>query len=259
MHEADLHHDNAFITLTYDKIEQPSLHHPDFQKFMKKLRKRIGKVRFYMCGEYGENQEDKLLNKKHIGLGRKHFHAIIFGTGFPDRYPFKKSPSGEMLYRSETLEKCWDKGFSTTADVTFQSAAYVARYILKKQTGIKAEEHYIIPNEFGEVTPASYVEPEYTQMSRMPGIGNEWFKKYHPDIFPHDECIVYTPKGPRRVKTPRYYTKLLEKQDPILHEKIKIDRKAAAEVHSQNNTRKRLATREYITEQKLNQLRRDKQ
>ena len=61
IHEAQLHEDNSYITLTYDDDNLPanaSLDKSDFQKFMKRLRKSLGdkKVRFFHCGEYGENQ-----------------------------------------------------------------------------------------------------------------------------------------------------------------------------------------------------------
>ena len=51
-----------------------------FKKFMKRLRKRFkGKrIRFYMCGEYGEQ------------FDRPHFHACIFGVDFPDKVLFLK-------------------------------------------------------------------------------------------------------------------------------------------------------------------------
>lgn len=72
MHEAKLHPANCFVTLTYrdeDLPENGSLRHRDFQLFMKRLRKRAD-VRFYMCGEYGEQ---KL---------RPHYHACLFGVDY---------------------------------------------------------------------------------------------------------------------------------------------------------------------------------
>ena len=71
MHESQLHAENSFITLTYDDAHVPSdysLRYPDFQKFMKRLRKHTGlPIRYYMCGEYGET------------FSRPHFHSCIFG------------------------------------------------------------------------------------------------------------------------------------------------------------------------------------
>ena len=78
VHEAAAYDCNAFITLTYDEENLPadgSLNYDHFQLFMKRLRKAIepNKVRFYMCGEYGEEN------------GRPHFHACLFGYDFPDK------------------------------------------------------------------------------------------------------------------------------------------------------------------------------
>ena len=77
MHEAQLWKENCFVTLTYGHGKLPpngSLDHGDFQLFMKRLRKRVGKpVRFYMCGEYGDEG------------GRAHYHACLFNVDFQDR------------------------------------------------------------------------------------------------------------------------------------------------------------------------------
>lgn len=191
MHEASLHSDNAFITLTYASEHLPeneSLCYDHFQRFMKRLRKRVRlPVRFYMCGEYGEN------------FGRPHYHACIFGYGFPDRKPLMRTKSGDTLFTSELLNQLWPYGISSIGDVNFQSAAYVARYIMKKITGDAAFAHYNKVDEDGVVTSRV---PEFTRMSLKPGIGAGWFDKYHSDVFPHDHVIV---KG-KQVSVPRYYT-----------------------------------------------------
>jgi hypothetical protein len=149
MHEAKMHPENCFITLTYNDLHLPddrSLNYEHFQLFMKRLRKMIRdediraagdgvpffrKVRFYMCGEYGEK------------LGRPHFHACIFGYNFPDRKFWQKTSSKSSLDRSAILESLWPYGYSSVGNVTFESAAYVARYIMKKVGGDAADEHYM--------------------------------------------------------------------------------------------------------------------
>jgi len=127
MHEAQLHDRNCFITLTYDEAHVPagfSLRYRDFQLFMKKLRKFAGHpVRFFMCGEYGGEHS------------RPHFHACLFGFDFPDKVQFKRVGGGAVIYRSSVLERLWLQGFSTIGAVTFESAAYVARYVMKKLDG----------------------------------------------------------------------------------------------------------------------------
>lgn len=189
---------NSFLTLTYDPLKLPSdggLHVEHFQKFCKRLRKRVGPFRFFHCGEYGEENL------------RPHYHACIFGYDFSrDRVVFK--PNGfNTLYTSKLLEDTWSLGFCTIGALTRESAEYVARYVMKKMTGEKAELEYLrVDTNTGEVWD---VRPPYCTMSRRPGIGSAWFDKYRSDVYPEDE-IVYDGK---RFRPPRYYdTKLAEEE-----------------------------------------------
>ena len=61
---------------------------------------------------------------------------------FPDRKKHSTGDSGSVIYTSEALTKLWPFGFSSIGDVTFESAAYCSRYIMKKVTGDLAESHY---------------------------------------------------------------------------------------------------------------------
>lgn len=191
VHESTLHKFNSFITLTYNNDFLPadgSLCKKDFQRFMKRLRQTLWrrykiKIRFFHCGEYGS---------KNL---RPHFHAIIFGYDFGhDRCLWKITPRGDKIYRSALLEELWPYGFSTIGDCTFESCAYVSRYIVKKIKGDKelARKHY------GDRVP------EYTTMSRRPGIGQRYFEKWHSDIYPHDRVWF---RG-KEMQPPRYYDKL---------------------------------------------------
>lgn len=232
LHESQMHSENSFVTLTYDDDHIPnhgSLNYKHFQKFMKRLRKAVGPVRFYMCGEYGEQ------------FGRPHFHACIFGCGFNDRVPHKKLPSGFMLYTSELLSSLWTDGFSSVADVTFESAAYVARYCMKKITGPRAEAHYArLSYETGEVYQ---VEPEFNRMSLKPGIGADFFEKYHSDITSRDRVVI----GGRFVKPPKYYDKLLEAMDPELSESRDYSRFVSSLSCIDDTTPDRLRARDAVT------------
>ena len=73
-HEAQLHSDNCFITLTYDNAHLPSdfsLDKKHFSDFMKRYRKKFGpNIRYFHCGEYGSK------------FGRPHYHACIFNHDF---------------------------------------------------------------------------------------------------------------------------------------------------------------------------------
>lgn len=144
-------------------------------------------------------------------------------------------------------------GFATTTGVSFQSAAYVARYILKKQTGDFARSRYqYIDTETGEVTMR---KPEYTTMSRNKGIGDGWFQKFSKDVYP-DDFVVHDGK---RYKTPRFYDKLF-KREPDGEEYlavIKRRREDDAKDRAADNTPARLTVREEVQQEKINRLKRE--
>lgn len=240
VHEASLYADNCFITLTYNSENLPhdsSLDVREFQLFMKRLRKRFGEgIRFFHCGEYGEN------------FGRPHYHACLFNFDFPDKVLWRISDSGEKLYRSAILEELWPFGFSSVGSVSFKSAAYVARYIMKKITGDAAERHYIhIDRTTGEIHTR---KPEYTTMSRRPGIGKAWFDKYHSDVYPDDFVII----NDKKMKPPRYYDTQFELLYPHEMDDLKLSRELSAEKRLDNNTVERLAVREQVQLARLSKL-----
>ena len=244
MHEAQNHSKNCFITLTYDNTHLPSngsLHYKDFQLFIKRLRKSLGniRIRYYMAGEYGEN------------FGRPHFHACIFGHDFHDKKFWKRTPSGSLLYRSDHLETLWPFGYSSVGDVNFESAAYVARYIMKKITGNKAHEHYEhINDETGEIVKRV---PEFNKMSLKPGIGAEWFKKFKSDVFPHDYVIV---RG-KKMKPPKAYDKMYKKTNPYEYDEVLYNREKNAKLNPDNHDPKRLDAKRQILESRLSLLKRN--
>lgn len=238
MHESKMHEQNCFITLTFNQAElekrsnPQSLDKSEYQRFMKRLRKRYGKsIRFFHCGEYGD------LNK------RPHYHAIIFGLDFKDKKLWSER-DGNKLYTSEALQQLWPYGFSTIGEVTFQSAAYVARYIMKKQTGDGAEDHY---TRWDPLTGEGRgVEPEYCTMSRMPGIGRTWLEKYKSDVYPHDYVIINN----HQVKPPRYYDSLLPEEE--LNElKLRRIEQAPETINEYNEAMDRLWVSEEIKIKRL--------
>nr|WAE43298.1 MAG: replication initiator protein [Microviridae sp.] len=221
VHEASMWKENCFITLTFNDYNLPSNGSLDvkiFQKFMKRLRKEFGTgIRYFHCGEYGDS------------LKRPHYHACLFNFDFGDKKLWAIRDNVK-LYRSESLEYLWPFGFSTIGDVTFESAAYVARYCTKKVNGKRAESHY------------KGLKPEYITMSRRPGIGSTWFNKWVDDVFPEDHVIV---RG-IECKPARYY----DEKYCLTNEKefalIKGNRERAARLNPDENRASRLTVREKV-------------
>ena len=232
MHEAQMHDRSCFITLTYDQVHLPAnggLNLKHWQDFAKRVRKQHGPFRFYHCGEYGETSN------------RAHYHALIFGLDFSeDRKPERQSETGHQLYTSKNLETLWGKGFCPIGNLTYESAAYVARYCMKKVTGKEAAQHY------GDR------KPPYTTMSRRPGIGKPWLDKFKTDVYPSDEVIV----NGKKTRPPKFYDYVLEAENPDQLVKIKLDRIKQGRKHRSNNTPERLNIREHVHEEKLKQLKR---
>ena len=239
MHEASLYKKNCFITLTYSPENLPedrSLNYTHYQLFMKRLRKKYGEnIRFYMCGEYGEQ------------YGRPHYHAIIFNFDFPDKQ-FILKRNGFPVWRSPSLEELWTLGNSEIGAVSFESAAYVARYIMKKHTGKDAQDHYMyIDPATGQIFNR---EPEFTKMSLKPGIAFDWFEKFHTDVYPHDYVII---KG-RKVRPPKFYDHKFSLMKPFDFDEVKFNRYLDGMKNIENNTPERLKVREAVLHSKLKQL-----
>lgn len=246
MHENQTHRESCFVTLTYSDEHLPpggTLVVAHFQAFMKRLRKQAGRrIRFFHCGEYGEN------------TWRPHYHALLFGLWPADATKLPgKSKSGSDQWRSESLEKIWGLGNVTIGTVNFESAAYVARYILKKVNGQQAESHYTrVDLDTGEIHK---LQPEYTTMSRRPGIGAEWFQKFHSEVFPADEVIA---RG-HPSKPPRFYDKLHKRMSPSDLDEIKALRmlNGSSKQNRWNSTSERLKVRETVAKAKTSLYKRD--
>lgn len=243
IHEAQLHKSNCFVTLTYDPDHFPpngALVYRDFQLFMKRLRRRFrdSRVRFFMCGEYGDT------------LMRPHFHACLFGFDFPDKYVWR-GEGEETLYRSPALEELWPFGFSTVGSVTFKSAQYVARYVMKKITGKSSRLHYgVVDPETGELHERS---PEFTHMSLKPGIGSGWYDRFRSDVYPDGKVVV----NGRQVRSPKFYDRRLKRDDPAAFEDLQIMRDEVARDHLSDNTSERLSVKERVACARLQFLKRE--
>lgn len=243
IHEAQMHENNCFLTLTYNDDNlpyPPSLEVKHYQDFMKRFRKKFKdhKIRFFHCGEYGDETR------------RPHYHAIIFGFDFPDKKLWKESFNGDHYYTSETLNKLWGKGYAIIGSVTFESAAYVARYIMKKVNGENKDEHYrCVDQDSGE---SFDIKPEYITMSRRPGIGKTWFEKYKSDVYPSDFVVV---RG-KKMRPPKYYDNLLAEEDYDELDYIKFQREVNANVSKLEQSYDRLITKEKVKLKQIEKLQR---
>lgn len=230
MHERRMSSESAFVTITYDDAHLPlgsSLRKSDVQLFMKRLRKaRPTGVRYFLAGEYGDTTL------------RPHYHILLFNASFPDRRFYKRSPSGFDLYTSEELRRLWPLGNNYLGEVTAGSAAYVARYCLKKA--------------FGAVVSDGR-EPEFRLMSRRPGIGALWFDRYSSEAYAHDSAVL----DAHVVSLPRYYDDRFKLIDSDRLDELKRDRRRAAEDRWLDNTPERLRVREEFEQRKALRFARD--
>lgn len=205
--EASQYPNNCFLTLTYDDEHLPTreyvdpntgeictsfpLRKRDLQLFFKRLRKKYGSgIRFFACGEYGDQ------------TFRPHYHAIVFNHDFEDKKLFKASDLGHLYYNSDSLDTLWPFGYAITASVSWETCAYVARYVTKKLTGPLAQFYA----DHG-------LEPEFSDMSRRPGISRAWYDD-HQDIL--SDIHISTPDGGKKIRPPKYWRRIHESIDADL-------------------------------------------
>lgn len=242
VHESKMHQDAIFLTLTYDDDHYPadsSLHVDHMQAFFKRLRARLGDthIRYFYSGEYGDRSD------------RAHYHAIVYGWTPPDLQLLKKgAKNSPPLYVSSLLVDVWRQGYVIIGEVNFDTCSYVARYVTKKMKGKKADEHY-----HGRA-------PEFSQMSRRPGIGATFWDTYKSDILVHDAVVYGLGKKARPC---RFYDRRYDMENPGDLLRIKKARRLAAEMEysrkygkfgadGENRRRKNLEAREQKQQVSLN-------
>lgn len=246
VHEAQMHDQNCFGTLTYDDEHLPkygSLRKQDFILFMKRLRKMLDgfapprKVRYYHVGEYGE-----------INF-RPHYHFLIFGYMPVERYSIG-SKSAYPLFRSPEIERLWKFGMSAIGEVSAESAQYVAGYVMKKVDKVGRKPRYSVDPLTGD---SHEIEPEYSTMSRGGkrgrGLGAYWYDQYGEEV-ERLESVRF--KGVA-VMPPRYYDEQLRARDAALFEVMKLRRlrKMFADGKDMSERKRDLMAREIIARERL--------
>lgn len=227
MAEASSYEHNIFLTLTYNNECLPpkwenspvnSLVKRDLQLFIKRLRKALPdqKIRYFACGEYGPQNM------------RPHYHLILFNCNLPDKKMYYINQQGFMYFTSKIIHDCWypeedsklpkddrrSMGFHTITDCNWHTCAYTARYIVKKQKGKNSSiyEQY------------NY-QPEFTLMSRKPGIGRDYFDKHAIEIY-YDGAFLPTEDGHIRIYPNKYYDDLFDIEYPdaaVVLDEVKQD------------------------------------
>lgn len=118
IHELPYWEKSCFITLTYDEEHTDGqLHKTHLQNYFRELRRNNNKIKYFSCGEYGEN------------FGRPHYHAIIFGHD-------------ELPHKTHFKSKNWSFGTVYIGEVTRDSSRYVCDYIFKAYDGELGENYY---------------------------------------------------------------------------------------------------------------------
>lgn len=234
MHESELHDDNCMVTLTYDDEHLPddhSLRPVDVQLWLKRLRKRFDdrKIKFFLAGEYGDEKK------------RPHYHVLLFGIDFQDSIDYNSEDSRPSV---TALQETWNLGHVHVAPLTLETASYVARYCLKKQT----EEIDYVDKSNGVI-----LEREFTRMSRRPGIASSWIQANLLDTYKDDTVIV----GKKKSRPPRYYDKSFQKSNGEKSlQDLKRKRLEESFLRRADNSPDRLIVRERIAKAKLALLKR---
>lgn len=242
--ESLCHEHTWFITLTYRDEELvpgsnglPTLEKDALRRFMDNVRKKYGfnkNIRYFGCGEYGDAKGER------AGFN-PHYHIILFGADISDlvvdhpdmskpmangKYPIfrRTNRKGESIFWSQTIYDCWKKGKIEIEEATWNCAAYVSRYVLKKQKGMNK----IIYTKLG-------IYPEFIRMSNRPGIGAEYLLANKEKLLDFDYMSVKNTKGVQTCHPPRYFEKLMNKDE----DSIEAAQMAAIKIKRVRNAKNR--------------------
>ena len=193
-----------FVTLTYDDDHllltdsgvPTVLSRKAFGGWIKCMREQIYRdsglrgVRFFAVSEYGTEYH------------RPHYHVIFWNL--PEvlfrPYPWSSSPTGR-IYRSTYMESLWDNGFVAFAPVNFRTAAYTARYCMKKQYGLDKQL-------YGDRVP------EWSSSSSRPGIGYNWFLANIDFLKRFDSVPLKVGDSVINMRPCKYFDKKMKERDP---------------------------------------------
>lgn len=226
---------NYFLTFTYNEISLPiakeseyggtkyqndgtwtgTLYPKDIDTFLNSLRKKFERVgykglKYFYAGEYCPTS------------GRPHYHMILMNCplDISKFYSFKVDNKTKKLHwKSKEIDELWNKGFVDIGEVEWSSAAYVARYCMKKLTNETDKTIYYSQGKL----------PEFVRMSRRPGIGAEYYNKNKINIYDTDSILMKNFHGnTANYKPPKAWDRKFEKEHPEEWKLIKQSREEAA-------------------------------
>lgn len=190
-------HEAMFVTLTYSDDHLPehqSLCKEHLRNFFKRLRKTLAKnqikIRYFACGEYGDQTQ------------RPHYHAIIFGLPFNNTS--KKYIMQSWPYCDWNISHIRNGSFGVAEQ---DSIRYVCQYIDKKFTGVLAKQEYEYKKR----------EPVFKWSSQ--GIGRDWIDQNYKQI---KENLSITLNGVNH-SIPRYYIQRIDLDISSIQNKLEID------------------------------------
>lgn len=216
---------NYFVTITYDDEHLPMLEEIEtkdgitytkteewkgvlipqhLQKFIHDIRQYYKRkynhdgIKYLSCGEYGTKN------------GRPHYHIIFFNLPLEtEKFYNTKLIEHNYYSQHETIEKYWKRGFSYVGTANWNTIAYVSRYVTKKLYGNNAEDERA---QKGQI-------PEFIRMSK--GIGKQYWEENKEKILQTDTITIRNTKGVYQTKPPRYFYRLLEKENSEMYKTIK--------------------------------------
>lgn len=203
------------------ELKRSQLPYDEFQRFMKKLRAKVydnklkeifphekteeGRrnrarkeldkdtkkslteslaISFFVTGEYGDQTK------------RPHWHALLFNYRPSDEEYKYTTDRGDRVFESAELTELWANGNVEYGELTFESAAYVARYAAKKLIHGNDDTHDFEP---------------LSKKSQRNAIGKRFLEKYYKDIFSHGYVVL---ENGLKTGIPRYYEKWLKDKHP---------------------------------------------
>lgn len=212
-HEASLHSESCFLTLTYDDSHLPlngSLDYSHVSTFIKDLRRRLDRtsykssITFFRVGEYGSD------------YSRPHYHLLLFGFDFSFPLTFKgvrntrtssAVKDSRTYFKSSFATDLWSRGFVDIGSVDFSTSMYVAKYVTK----------------FSDSSQSSLHEPERASMSKRVPIGLRWIERHFSDVYPDDFVWL----NGKRFSPPKFYDRWLAANHPRLYSQVKSSREAS--------------------------------